>query len=154
MCDKHDAAFYPKFKAWADEYFLIKHRGERRGLGGIFFDDLNDRPAEQLLVGPGCSALKYHLSAALDGMFFDDLRKTAPVKQLLVGPRGLEIARMLVRIAHLRPHVGRGAPVHRAPTVEDADSSANGFRCDELCDHVQNNSHGYPGRVCASCVSC
>ncbi len=52
MCDKHDAAFYPKFKAWADDYFLIKHRGERRGLGGIFFDDLNDRPAEQLLVGP------------------------------------------------------------------------------------------------------
>ncbi len=51
MCDKHDAAFYPKFKAWADDYFLIKHRGERRGLGGIFFDDLNDRPAEQLLVG-------------------------------------------------------------------------------------------------------
>lgn len=51
MCDKHDAAFYPKFKAWADDYFLIKHRGERRGLGGIFFDDLNDRPADQLLVG-------------------------------------------------------------------------------------------------------
>ena len=50
VCDKHDAAFYPKFKAWADDYFLIKHRGERRGLGGIFFDDLNDRPAEQLLV--------------------------------------------------------------------------------------------------------
>jgi coproporphyrinogen III oxidase len=49
VCDKHDAAFYPKFKAWADDYFLIKHRGERRGLGGIFFDDLNDRPAEQLL---------------------------------------------------------------------------------------------------------
>jgi coproporphyrinogen III oxidase len=51
VCDKHDAAFYPKFKAWADDYFMIKHRGERRGLGGIFFDDLNDRPAEQLLVG-------------------------------------------------------------------------------------------------------
>jgi coproporphyrinogen III oxidase len=49
VCDKHDPAFYPKFKAWCDDYFLIGHRGERRGLGGIFFDDLNDRPADELL---------------------------------------------------------------------------------------------------------
>ncbi|KAL3689463.1 hypothetical protein R1sor_015772 [Riccia sorocarpa] len=32
--------FYPKFRKWCDHYFLIKHRG--RGLGGIFFDDLNE----------------------------------------------------------------------------------------------------------------
>eukprot|EP00270_Netrium_digitus_P011736 TRINITY_DN3744_c0_g1_i2.p1 TRINITY_DN3744_c0_g1~~TRINITY_DN3744_c0_g1_i2.p1 ORF type:complete len:440 (+),score=96.07 TRINITY_DN3744_c0_g1_i2:84-1403(+) len=49
-CDKHDTLFYPKFKKWCDEYFLIKHRGERRGLGGIFFDDLNDRDPGQLLA--------------------------------------------------------------------------------------------------------
>lgn len=48
VCDKHDPAFYAKFKKWADEYFVIKHRGETRGLGGIFFDDLNDRPAEDI----------------------------------------------------------------------------------------------------------
>lgn len=47
-CDRHDDEFYPKFKKWCDEYFLIKHRGERRGVGGIFFDDLNDRPAKEL----------------------------------------------------------------------------------------------------------
>ena len=47
-CDRHDAEYYPKFKKWCDEYFLIKHRGERRGLGGIFFDDLNDRPADEI----------------------------------------------------------------------------------------------------------
>lgn len=33
--------FYPRFKAWADDYFLIPHRGERRGVGGVFFDDLD-----------------------------------------------------------------------------------------------------------------
>ena len=39
-CDRHDPAYYPKFKAWADEYFLIRHWGEARGVGGIFYDDL------------------------------------------------------------------------------------------------------------------
>lgn len=48
-CDRHDSEFYPKFKKWCDDYFLIKHRGERRGIGGIFFDDLNDRAPEKLL---------------------------------------------------------------------------------------------------------
>lgn len=50
VCDRHDPEFYPKFKSWCDEYFLIKHRGERRGLGGIFFDDLNDREPEKILA--------------------------------------------------------------------------------------------------------
>lgn len=48
VCDRHDPEYYPKFKKWADEYFLIKHRGERRGLGGIFFDDLNDRDPNEI----------------------------------------------------------------------------------------------------------
>ena len=50
VCDDHDSAFYPKFKAWCDDYFLIKHRGERRGLGGVFFDDMNDRDPDKLLA--------------------------------------------------------------------------------------------------------
>jgi coproporphyrinogen III oxidase len=49
-CDKHDYQFYPKFKKWADEYYRITHRDETRGLGGIFFDDLNDREPEKLLA--------------------------------------------------------------------------------------------------------
>ncbi len=39
-CDKHDKSYFGKFKKWCDEYFLITHRNERRGVGGIFFDDL------------------------------------------------------------------------------------------------------------------
>ena len=39
-CDAHDPGYYPRFKAWADDYFLIRHRNEPRGVGGIFYDDL------------------------------------------------------------------------------------------------------------------
>ncbi|XP_015121056.1 oxygen-dependent coproporphyrinogen-III oxidase [Diachasma alloeum] len=45
-CDAHDPSYYKKFKDWCDNYFLIKHRGERRGVGGIFFDDL-DTPSQE-----------------------------------------------------------------------------------------------------------
>jgi coproporphyrinogen III oxidase len=39
-CERHDPAWYARFKAWCDRYFHLAHRGEMRGVGGVFFDDL------------------------------------------------------------------------------------------------------------------
>jgi coproporphyrinogen III oxidase len=41
-CDRHDPQFYPAFKSWCDRYFYLKHRAETRGVGGIFYDYLDD----------------------------------------------------------------------------------------------------------------
>ncbi|PHN05847.1 oxygen-dependent coproporphyrinogen oxidase [Flavilitoribacter nigricans] len=43
VCDAHHADFYPEFKKWADDYFYLRHRSETRGIGGIFFDRLNEQ---------------------------------------------------------------------------------------------------------------
>jgi coproporphyrinogen III oxidase len=40
-CDRHQPDYYDRFKAWADEYFYVPHRNRARGVGGIFYDDLN-----------------------------------------------------------------------------------------------------------------
>lgn len=41
-CKPYGANFYSKYKKWCDEYFYINHRQEMRGIGGLFFDDLNE----------------------------------------------------------------------------------------------------------------
>ena len=46
-CNQHDRQYYPKFKKECDEYFFLKHRDEKRGIGGIFFDYLNTSDFEK-----------------------------------------------------------------------------------------------------------
>ncbi|AHG18929.1 coproporphyrinogen III oxidase [Chania multitudinisentens RB-25] len=41
LCAPFGDDVYPKYKKWCDDYFFIKHRNEARGIGGLFFDDLN-----------------------------------------------------------------------------------------------------------------
>jgi len=41
-CDPFGEAVYPRFKSWCDAYFYLQHRKEPRGIGGLFFDDLNE----------------------------------------------------------------------------------------------------------------
>lgn len=43
VCDKYQPEFYTQYKEWADRYFFIPHRNETRGIGGIFFDRLNEK---------------------------------------------------------------------------------------------------------------
>lgn len=47
ICEPFGDDVYPRFKKWCDDYFYLKHRRETRGVGGLFFDDLNEWPFER-----------------------------------------------------------------------------------------------------------
>lgn len=66
-CDAHNPAFYPEYKQKCDSYFWNHHRGEARGVGGLFFDYLKDEPGqtianwEAFVTGVGDSFLEAYL---------------------------------------------------------------------------------------------
>jgi coproporphyrinogen III oxidase len=53
--------YYPRFKRWCDEYFQLRHRGEPRGIGGIFFDDLAEESSFRLVQSVGDHFLAAYL---------------------------------------------------------------------------------------------
>jgi coproporphyrinogen III oxidase len=63
-CDPFGEDVYPHYKEWCDDYFYLKHRNETRGVGGLFFDDLNEGGFEQcfkFLQAVGDSYIKAYL---------------------------------------------------------------------------------------------
>jgi len=80
VCDRHHDKFYQEFKKWADEYFYIPHRKETRGIGGIFFDRLNEtrgKSKEELFdfvldVGKAFAPIYTHFMRSNNGLSYDD----------------------------------------------------------------------------------
>lgn len=80
VCDRHHSTFYGEFKEWADDYFYIKHRKETRGIGGIFFDRLNesrDKSKEELFefvldVGKAFAPIYTHFMRSNKDLTYDD----------------------------------------------------------------------------------
>lgn len=62
---------YEKFKAWCDDYFLLKHRGEARGIGGVFYDDFNEGGFE------GAFAMMRQVGDAYGPAYAEILRRRA-----------------------------------------------------------------------------
>ena len=83
-CDKHNKAYYSKFKTWADDYFFNTHRNETRGIGGIFFDYQKtdeSRNKEQLFnfvkeIGESFAPIYTHFIKKNKDLPFSDKEKT------------------------------------------------------------------------------
>ena len=68
-CSKFGDDVYPRYKKWCDDYFFLRHRQEQRGIGGLFFDDLNDWEFErcfEFMQSIGEHYLQAYLQGASD----------------------------------------------------------------------------------------
>ncbi len=54
VCDRHNPGYYPRFKRSCDDYFQLKHRGERRGIGGVFFENMGGNLADEMAFVQAC----------------------------------------------------------------------------------------------------
>jgi coproporphyrinogen III oxidase len=65
VCDRHDKTYYAHFKRWCDEYFYLPHRGEMRGIGGIFFDYVRTEFARDFDFVRDCADALIHAYAPI-----------------------------------------------------------------------------------------
>ena len=92
-CDRHDPALFPRFKAWCDRYFFIPHRGEPRGVGGVFFDYLGaGAEATAREPGPPPTASAMEGDAEKQFGFVRDLGDTFLQAYLPIAERRRELA--------------------------------------------------------------
>ena len=54
VCDRHDSGYYARFKKACDEYFYLRHRGETRGVGGLFFENMGGDLVKELAFVEDC----------------------------------------------------------------------------------------------------
>jgi coproporphyrinogen III oxidase len=99
-CATYDSASYSRFKAWCDDYFFLKHRGEARGAGGIFFDYLDSGDWERdfaflrsvgeafLAVYPGIARTRMRLPWTAEQRRYQLIRRGRYVEFNLLYDRG------------------------------------------------------------------
>ncbi|MHA7634318.1 oxygen-dependent coproporphyrinogen oxidase [Corallococcus sp. M7] len=98
-CDAHDATYYPRFKAACDSYFHLRHRGEARGLGGIFFENMGGDLEREFSFVQACGnsfipaylpiARKHKDTPVTEGQrFWQEVRRGRYVEFNLVYDRG------------------------------------------------------------------
>ncbi len=86
-CDVHDPDYHPKFKQWCDEYFFLPHRGEARGVGGVFYDNHSTGDWERDFtftqdIGRAFTAVYPEIARAkMDHAWTDDERRAQLVKR-------------------------------------------------------------------------
>ena len=86
-CDVHDPDYHTKFKQWCDEYFFLPHRGEARGVGGVFYDNHSTGDWERDFtftqdIGRAFTAVYPEIARAkMDHAWTDDERRAQLVKR-------------------------------------------------------------------------
>ena len=91
MCNLHNKKYYPKYKKWCDEYFYLPHRGEPRGIGGIFFDyKMDDWKKDFLFTKDVGSAFANMVKIIIKNKMFKKWTKKEKEIQLLKRGRYVE----------------------------------------------------------------